>query len=1340
MLPMREMPPRKYKTIDGESKVEVFIFTGAKPEELPLWLDNIMDAALCCNWNQSTILKVMVETTYGRARDVVRQEAQQQMQQGISDPDALRVLLMKRFIPYSMYHVHHDRLKNMRKNPNENYVEFGERFSYQVRLVNMCKEAGNTPLLDITHLIELAKQTISGRMYLEMAKNTYFDMYEFFQAADTLDAIHQNYDKKFRKPIVQRPQMMPQFNGKKSQYQGKTKAKHCDNHPDSTSHDTTECRANKAKPSEAPTKPPFKKPYKGTRQTNVAFKQPVEEKSTHDNNSYEVNMIFGNDNKRRRIQDKEDKDPDFQIVIRNDQQVNPTIPPRIIPIVPELIQVTAEINGIAIRALIDPGANVTLCNAAVARKLQLDWNGLAIANIKFGQGNPVKAKGPISIIAKFPEFSRSKGAKLTTFVTDNITHDLILGLDALRILQCKLDLEKNILTLFNTDLQLGPASKNTQPVITNAFKQEPIVEYIPEPDVFFICMTAQRAEQESSIKPLLDKYPNILGSDNHIGRCEIVKHHIRLSPEAPIFHSHPYRVPMIHMPELKKQVQQLLDNKIIQPSTSPYASPAFLIPKKNQQLRLVIDYRKLNQYTNVPRFPMPNIKELLQSLQGAKVFSQIDLNSGYYQIEMAINDVEKTAFVVPFGQYEFLRMPFGLSGAPMTFQMLMTRLLSHLPFVKVYLDDILIHSKDMVEHKQHVREVFEILVKANLTINLEKSKFFQKEVEYLGYTISEGIVTPTERNLSKISDIPTPHNRKTTKRLIGALNFFRDMIPNLSGRISAISDLTSEKTTFKWKPEFTQIINEIIEDLKLKAYQIQPDHEKPFEIFCDASIRGVGAILVQDKKLIACFSKKLNLPQQKYTTTEQETMAIVLALKNWRPILFGQKVTIYTDHSNLKFLNTSNTPRCQRWKLLIDEFQPKIQHISGQDNFWADILSREQILQDPTPIIHKEINNIESLYPISTNHIKEEQKLDEESNKIRKAILEQGTYPQYPDLILQDEVIINKSTLAMFVPKPLRISIMHWMHDSLRHPGITAMYTTISFILYWPNIKDDIIRFVNQCQTCAQVKSTKQYGKLQQRVAEKLPWNTIAIDIIGPIKFENEILTDENQYILTIVDTCSRWVELIPLKDITALTVCQAFDTQWLCRYPKPNIVISDQGTQFTSKEFQELLESYGIQHRSTTTYNPTGNSICERTNGSVITKLRTSNNPLWSEELQAIAWSLRTKQHSTLKYSPSQLVFGTLMMDSNKRFPVDQVIENAHKNTQRSTTKDLDRVNNKRIDHSFQPNDQVFVKNIDPKKIDPRYRGPFKIIKTYPKQNACKIDFGSYIENISIRKLKPFP
>jgi hypothetical protein len=224
-----------------------------------------------------------------------------------------------------------------------------------------------------------------------------------------------------------------------------------------------------------------------------------------------------------------------------------------------------------------------------------------------------------------------------------------------------------------------------------------------------------------------------------------------------------------------------------------------------------------------------------------------------------------------------------------------------------------------------------------------------------------------------------------------------------------------------------------------------------------------------------------------------------------------------------------------------------------------------------------------------------------------------------------------------------------------------------------------------------------------------------------------------------MVDLNTRWIKLIPLQDIQATTICTAFDHNWLCRYPRPDKVTTDQGTQFTGNEFQELCESYGIQVIHTSAYNPTANSICERIHGFVNNAIRCSQNTRWSDELPAIAWSLRTTYHRRLKCSPCQLVFGTNMIYSRKRNSIEEQLKITNEAAIAESRKELAKNNSKRISHTYQPGQLVFIKNHEPTKTQSRYSGPYPIIQVFQEKSACSVHCDSYIETFSFRRLKPY-
>jgi transposase InsO family protein len=991
----------------------------------------------------------------------------------------------------------------------------------------------------------------------------------------------------------------------------------------------------------------------------------------------------------------------------------------------QLISARMHVNNVGTPALIDSGANTSLMTFSFAQKCKLQWDTNNRVSIRYGNHSNAYAYGPVTAVVQFRAFAPDMGVPLQFFITDDLAHPVILGNDLLPKLEAKIDYKVGTLSLLSRSQPIAflnpPAARIDLTLESN--------DYI-DPDDFFVC----NAQRKPSVEDLLCEFDDIVGSDTHVGRTNVLQHRIQMKPDAPPIFSRPYRVPHAQWTEMQQHIDTLLQQGIIRSSNASYASPAFLVPKKNNKSRMVVDYRKINMFTLPPRFPLPRSDDLIQRLGQSCLFSQLDLNSGYHQVEMHPTDIAKTSFVTPWGQYEFLRMPFGLSGAPMTFQRLMSQLLQDLPFVKVYLDDVLIHSKNFTEHVSHLRTVFERIRDAGLTINKEKSAFCQKQVTYLGFQISHNLIKPAPRNLESLKNIPMPKNRRGVRKLLGSFNFFRSMVPNMSARLAEITKKTSDSKPFFWSDNDTRAVQSVLDDLVHRAHQRQPDFEKPFQLYTDASNTGIGAILAQDNALIACYSAKLAPAQTRYTTTEQETLAIIIALKHWRHLLFGQQVEIFTDHSNLEHLSTSPLQRVQRWKLILDEFNPTIKYIPEHLNLWADFLSRNYIEHS---VMAYEAPST-PLFPLDRQYLIQQQAADSHCQDI---VRDKQLQKQLGLMLNSDKHLVSaRNTHALFVPSAIRMDILSWIHDTARHPGISKTYFTLSARVYWSTMHADIAAFINECQDCAQVKPSKQYGILTPPTRASHPWHTVAIDILGPISFPGEKEEhDVPRYCLTVIDTFSRWCELIPLQDITAARVARLFDSEWLCRYPRPEQVVSDNGTQFVSAEFQELLDSYSIKQVLTSTYNPQGNSICERLHGFINNALRIAQPSDWTQELPAIAWSLRTTYHSQLKTSPSFLVFGTDMLDASRRSSIIRNISEQQSRSAEQVQQNNDRLNANRIDHVFSEKEYVFVKNPAPTKYQRKYEGPFEIIKVYPERNLCKLRYHDMFKVVPFRRLKPF-
>ena len=405
--------------------------------------------------------------------------------------------------------------------------------------------------------------------------------------------------------------------------------------------------------------------------------------------------------------------------------------------------------------------------------------------------------------------------------------------------------------------------------------------------------------------------------------------------------------------EIKKTVEEYLSKGIIRPSNSAWRSSVVMVPKGNDKWRMCIDYRPLNEITKIDTYPMPNIEDIFDALGGAKIFSKMDALSGYHQVCVDEKDVEKSAFSCKQGLFEFLKMPFGLVNAPATFQRIMDQALEKekWKFVVVYLDDIIIYSKNEEDHRIHLRLVQEKLNKIGMVFNEEKCQFFKKEIKVLGHVISGNGIKPDEDRVRAIKDFKIPENKRELMSFIGLVGYCRKFIKNLSIISKPLYDLLKEdidKKDFmnRIKSEETlEVIQEVKASISNDALLALPNSVDKFILTTDASCIGVGAVLSQiqggRERVISYFSSIHNAAQRNYSTTEQELLAVVSAVEHYRAYLIGNKFELRTDYKALVYLFKSRDQktRLMRWSLKLQEYNMEINYLKGEDNF-SDILSR----------------------------------------------------------------------------------------------------------------------------------------------------------------------------------------------------------------------------------------------------------------------------------------------------------------------------------------------------------------------------------------------------------------
>ncbi|UYV81082.1 hypothetical protein LAZ67_19002721, partial [Cordylochernes scorpioides] len=718
----------------------------------------------------------------------------------------------------------------------------------------------------------------------------------------------------------------------------------------------------------------------------------------------------------------------------------------------------------------------------------------------------------------------------------------------------------------------------------------------------------------SKVSAILTKYPNLCRPPSDFVEAKhSVKHYIPTRGQ-PI-HSKARRLDSQRLTLAKAEFQYMLNNGIIRPSNSPWASPLHLVSKKDESLRPCGDYRRLNAVTLPDRYPIPRLDDFHHILKGTRVYSKIDLCKAFYQIPIAEEDKLKTAIITPFGLFEFNVMSFGLRNATATFQRFMHEVLRNLDFAFVYLDDILVASKTDEEHYSHLETLFSRLNSYGLRINLSKSKFLVQEIDFLGYLITSHGVKPLPTKVKAILEYKKPKTVHELRIFLGMLNFYRAFLNNAAETQAILHEYLrgakkKDRSEIKWTEEAEVQFEKCKQALANTALLAYPDTELPISLCTDASDRAVGSVLQQldnnNWKPIAFFSKKLNPAQCNYSTYDRELLTIYLSIKFFKHLLEAREFTILTDHKPLiyafKQKNEKASPKQLRHLQYISQFTTDIKYIKGTDNIVADALSR-----------------VDAITTIDYEEIAKEQTGDSELQNL----ISKNTSLKFKQCPLQSGNLlwcdVSTNNIRPFIPIKFRMMVFRNFHE-LSHPGIKATTKQLTSRFIWPNMNKDIRKWAQACVNCQKCKvsihTKSEIGKYQE-VDER--FSVVHIDLIGPLPPSNG-----NIYCLTCIDRYTSWMEVVPLPDMKSETVARAFYENWIVRFGAPHTVISDRGKQFTSQLFKDLTTLCGIKLRHSTAYHPQCNGKIERLHRTIKTAIRAHNSIKWTETLPTVLLGLR--------------------------------------------------------------------------------------------------------------------
>ncbi|GKA46219.1 putative reverse transcriptase domain-containing protein, partial [Tanacetum coccineum] len=800
------------------------------------------------------------------------------------------------------------------------------------------------------------------------------------------------------------------------------------------------------------------------------------------------------------------------------------------------------------------------------------------------------------------------------------------------------------------------------------------------------------------------------------------------------------------MQELSTQLQELSDRGFIRPSSSPWGAPVLFVKKKDGSFRMCIDYRELNKLTVKNRYPLPRIDDLFDQLQGSRVYSKIDLRSGYHQLRVREEDISKTAFRTRYGHYEFQVMPFGLTNAPAVFMDLMNRVCKPYldRFVIVFIDDILIYSKSRKEHEGHLKLILNLLKKEELYAKFSKCEFWLSKVQFLGHVIdSEGIhVDPAK--IEEIKDWASPKTPTEIRQFLGLAGYYRRFIEGFSKIARPMTKLTQKSVKFEWGEKAEAAFQLLKQKLCSAPILALPEGSENFVVYCDASHKGLGAVFMQRENVIAYASRQLKVHEKNYTTHNLELGAVVFALKMWRHYLYGTKYVVFTDHKSLQHILDQEelNMKQRRWLELLSDYDCKIRYHPGKANVVADALSRKERskqLRVRALVMTIRLNLPKQIWSAQSNARKEENFINEDlqgsenfvvycdaSHKGLGAVLMQrekviayasrqlkvheknytthdlelgavvfalkmwrhylyGTkcvvftdHKSLQHILDQKELNMRQRrwlellsdydceiryhpgkanvvadalsrkerskplrvralvmTIGLNLPKQilsaqsearkeenfinedlrgminklepradgtlclnnrswipclgdLRALIMHESHKSKYsiHPGSDKMYQDLKKLYWWPNMKAEIATYVSKCLTCAKVKIEyqKPSGLLVQPEIPQWKWENITMDFVT--KLPRTAAGQDTIWV--IVDRLTKSAHFLPMReDDTLEKLTRQYLKEVVSKHGVPVSIISDRDGKFTSYFWKSLHKALGTRLDRSTAYHP---------------------------------------------------------------------------------------------------------------------------------------------------------
>jgi transposase InsO family protein len=766
-------------------------------------------------------------------------------------------------------------------------------------------------------------------------------------------------------------------------------------------------------------------------------------------------------------------------------------------------------------------------------------------------------------------------------------------------------------------------------------------------------------DDRSKVSSVLKDFQDVFSKTKmDIGKTHLLEHRVDTGDSPPIAFS-PRRIPVALEEKVDKLVEELLLNDIIRPSESPWNAPIVIVAKKDGDIRMCVDYRKLNAVTKRAVYPIPATQQLLDCLSGSQYFSTLDLSQGYHQIPVAEDDIPKTAFATRKGQFEYKRMPFGLTTAPATFQRLMHIVLKNENWEKclIYLDDILIFGRSVEEHLERLKAVLQRIREAGLKLSPSKCFFMQKEVTYLGHIITSTGIRTDPKKIDKVKEWPHPKTVKQLRSFLGFCGYYRRFIKDYAEIVRPLESLSAEicsgldtnkrrsqDITFKWLDAHESAFTSLKLALTTAPVLSYPNETGKFILDTDASNTGLGAVLSQIQNgvehVIAYASRKLTKSEKRYCVTRKELLAVYYFVKHFRHYLFGRRFLVRTDHKALIWMlnwKKPNTSQYCLWKAELEMYDLEIIHRPGNKHSNADALSRlpncqQCELKHENPVNRRYVKIFNSVTSSGGTIV------DEKSHHLIMRMTEEPL--PHPDWQTKNDPEVGVIMALMRAGKLSQQSIPHavktgnanikklWLkRENLRIRGdaLYLMNRKVYRLVVPVRERKKLITNIHLAAGHSGVDKVIYIAQgnyywpgmnkeIQQRLKscpecqfakgksprDKAPFQPTLVNepferIAMDISGPFHPSKHGYRYILAIIDYFSKYPVLIPLKRIDAETIARKTFQYWISVFGAPQIIHTDRGSNFESELFKEQCKILGIQKTRTSPYYPQSDGLVER-------------------------------------------------------------------------------------------------------------------------------------------------